>query len=153
MIWFSRTNRELVRLNLIGGTPMADCCGWLGVRFTLYLAADAVATGSWDAAVVTDAIWPVVTDLWWWWWMTEAPGEKPEILGCNSHILLLTLVQNFIFQYMHIFSKYHTQNCFQNFCFQNLSTSHLRMFFLAPLAFAETSILVIQIVFIFKSYD
>lgn len=46
MIWFSRANRELVRLNLIGGTPMADCCGWLWVKFTLYLGADAAAASN-----------------------------------------------------------------------------------------------------------
>jgi hypothetical protein len=53
MIWFSRTNRELVRLNLIGGVPMADCCGWLGAKFTIYLEEDAEAVGNCNAVLVT----------------------------------------------------------------------------------------------------
>lgn len=40
------TNRELVRLNLIGSTPVTDCCGWLVVGFTLLLAVGAVAAAN-----------------------------------------------------------------------------------------------------------
>lgn len=40
------TNRELVRLNLIGGAPVTDCCCWLVVGFTLLLAVDAAAAGN-----------------------------------------------------------------------------------------------------------
>jgi hypothetical protein len=39
------TNRELVRLSLIGGTPLAECCVWLTVEFTVYLEGDVVAVG------------------------------------------------------------------------------------------------------------
>jgi hypothetical protein len=51
----------------------------------------------------TDEFWLGGADLWWWCRLTEAPGEKLDILGCNSHILtsLASSVQYFVFQYMY----------------------------------------------------
>jgi hypothetical protein len=46
-----------------------------------------VAVGDWNDVADTDKFWPGGADLWWWWRLTELPGEKLDILGCNSHIL------------------------------------------------------------------
>ena len=54
LIWFCRTNRGLVRFSLIGGTPLAECCDWVTVEFTLNLEGDVVAVGDWYAVVDTD---------------------------------------------------------------------------------------------------
>jgi hypothetical protein len=54
LFWFCRTNRALVRFSLIGGTPLAECCVWLTVEFTLYLEGDVVAVGDWNDVADTD---------------------------------------------------------------------------------------------------
>lgn len=54
LIWFCRTNRGLVRFSLIGGTPLAECCVWLTVEFTLNLEGDVVTVGDWYAVADTD---------------------------------------------------------------------------------------------------
>jgi hypothetical protein len=44
-----------VRFSLIGGTPpLAECCVWLTVEFTLNLEGDVVAVGDWYAVADTD---------------------------------------------------------------------------------------------------
>lgn len=87
LIWFCRTNRGLARFSLIRGNPLAVCCVWLTVEFTLNLEGDVVTVGDWYAVADIDEFWPGGADLWWWWWLTGPPGEKLDILGCNSHIL------------------------------------------------------------------
>lgn len=48
------TFRGLVRFSLIGGTPLAECCVWLTVEFTLNLEGDVVAVADWYAVADTD---------------------------------------------------------------------------------------------------
>ena len=89
----------MVRFSLIGGTPLVEYCVWLTVEFTLYLEGDVVGVDDWYAVADIDEFEPGGADLWWWWWLTEPPGEKPDILGCNSHTLssLASSVQYFYF--------------------------------------------------------
>ena len=54
LIWFCRTNRGLARFSLIRGNPLAVCCVWLTLEFTLNLEGDVVTVGDWYAVADID---------------------------------------------------------------------------------------------------